>query len=67
MHEHDLKPDEIEDVGDSEPPCHSPSIPPDYDEYIADMILELQQLASRTGRHALAARLLAAYEIARRN
>jgi len=37
----------------------------DYDNYIADMILELQQMAARAGRHALAERLLAAHELAR--
>lgn len=37
----------------------------DYDDYIADMILELQQMAARAGRHALAERLLAAHELAR--
>ncbi|KUO69132.1 MAG: hypothetical protein APF80_10850 [Alphaproteobacteria bacterium BRH_c36] len=37
----------------------------DYDNYIADMILELQQMAARSGRHALAERLLAAHELAR--
>jgi len=37
----------------------------DYTEYIADMILEMQRLAARSGRQALAERLLAAYELAR--
>ncbi|MBU1209743.1 MAG: hypothetical protein KJ587_00540 [Alphaproteobacteria bacterium] len=37
----------------------------DYDNYIADMILELQQMAARSGRHALAERLLSAHELAR--
>lgn len=45
----------------------APAAPNDasYDDYIADMILELQQMAARSGRHALAERLLAAHELAR--
>ncbi len=38
----------------------------DYADYLADMILELQQMAARTGRQQLAERLLAAYELARK-
>ncbi len=34
--------------------------------YLCDMILELQQLASRAGYHEIAFRLLAAYETAER-
>ncbi len=64
MREHILKPTENGDRAESATTSHSSA---DYDEYIADMILELQQLASRTGNHALAGRLLAAYEIARRH
>ena len=37
----------------------------DYTEYMADMILEMQCLAARSGRRALAERLLVAYELAR--
>lgn len=37
----------------------------DFDGYIADMILELQQLAARTGNHELSVKLLAAYQVAR--
>lgn len=36
----------------------------DYDEYLADMILEMQRMAAKSGRMALAKRLLAAYELA---
>lgn len=36
----------------------------DYNSYIADMILELQQMAARAGQHALAERLLHAHRLA---
>ena len=36
----------------------------DYDEYLADMILEMQRMAAESGRVDLAKRLLAAYELA---
>lgn len=42
------------------------AITDDYMNYVADMILELQQMTARAGHHALAERLLAAHELARR-
>ncbi len=35
-------------------------------DYMADMILELQRMASKAGQHGLAQKLLAAYEAAAR-
>ncbi|MDX2289749.1 MAG: hypothetical protein NW217_13115 [Hyphomicrobiaceae bacterium] len=41
-----------------------PATRDDYTEYMADLILELHEMAVRTGRKKLAERLLAAYELA---
>ncbi len=54
-----------DDVAAGRPTVSATPNEADYDDYIADMILELQQMAARAGRHALAERLLAAHELAR--
>ena len=37
----------------------------DYRDYLADMILELRTMALKSGRAALAAQLLVAYDVSR--
>lgn len=52
------------DVSECGPNCAGDA---DQCEYIADMILELQQMAARLGNHSLAKTLLEAHQLARRS